>query len=91
MVADTTTTGLLDRVTMNPPVSSTVAGTLATMWGRIAAVTIVQLVEVATHLRELTDQPLLPTRCHLFRRSRVLVARILVARILVARDHVECD
>jgi len=86
MVADTTTTGLLDRITMNPPVSSTVDGTLATMWGRIAAVTIVKPVEVATHLRELTEQPLLPTRCHLFRRSLVLVARILVAH-----EHVECD
>ena len=48
-------------------------------WRRFAAVTIVQPVEVATHLRELTDPRLLPTRCRLFRRGRVLVAR----------DHVE--
>ena len=64
---------------MNPPVSTTVAGDLATKWRRFAAVTIVHPVEVATHLRELTDPRLLPTRCRLFRRSRVLVAL----------DHVE--
>ena len=64
---------------MNPSVSTTVAGDLATKWRRIAAVTIVQPVEVATHLRELTDPRLLPARCRLFRRGRVLVAR----------DHVE--
>ncbi|MGO9378103.1 MAG: hypothetical protein ACLPN1_16195 [Dissulfurispiraceae bacterium] len=85
--------------TMNPPVSSTVAGDLTIKWGRIVAVTIAQQVEIATHLRELTNPRLLPTRCRLFRRSRVLVARVLVARVLVAhnlvahnlvaRDHVE--
>ena len=71
---------------MNPLVSTTVAGDLATKWRRIAAVIIVQPVEVATHLRVLTDPRLLPTRCRLFRRIHVLVARI---RGLVARDHVE--
>jgi hypothetical protein len=74
-----TTTGALERLTMNPSVSTTVAGDMATMWRRFEAVTIVQPVEVATHLRELTDPRLLPTRCRLFRRGRVLVAR----------DHVE--
>ncbi len=64
---------------MNPTVLTTVAGDLATTWRRIAAVTIVQPVEVATHLRELIDPRLLPTRCRLFRRGRVPVAR----------DHVE--
>ena len=62
---------------MNPPVSSTVAGDLTTKWRRIAAgtaaVTIVQPVKAATH-PELTDPRLLPTRCRLFRHSRVLVA-----------------
>ena len=85
LVADTMTVGASGRLTMNPPVSTTVAGDLATKWRRFAAVTIVQPVEV-THLRELTDQRLLPTRCRLFRRIRVLVARILVAR---DHDHVE--
>jgi hypothetical protein len=49
------------------------------MWHRFAAVTIVQPVEVTTHLRELTNPRLLPARCRLFRHVRVLVAR----------DHVE--
>ena len=71
------------------------AGDLATKWRRFAAETIVQPVEVATHLRKLTDPHLLPTRCRLFRRSRVLVvsrSRVLVvrrSRVLVTRDHVE--
>ena len=94
MVADTMTTGLLDRVTMNPPASSTVAGNLATMWRRIAAVTIEtidQPVEAATHLRELTDPRLLPIRRRLFRRSRVLVARVPVVRVPVACNHGECS
>ncbi len=64
---------------MNPTVSTTVAGDLATTWRRFAAVTIVQPVEVATHLRTLTDPRLLPTRYRLFHQSRVLVAR----------DHIE--
>jgi hypothetical protein len=64
---------------MNPTVSTTVAGDLATKWRRFAAVTIVQPVEVAMHLRELTDPRLLPTRRRPFHRGRVLVAR----------DHVE--
>ena len=67
---------------MNPLVSSTVAGDLTTKWRRIAAVTeavteavtIVQPVKVAMHLCELTNPRLLPTRCRLFRQSRVLVA-----------------
>jgi hypothetical protein len=54
-------------------------------------VIIVQPVEVATHLRLLTDPRLLPTRCRLFRRIRVLVARIPVALVLVARDHVNVN
>lgn len=62
---------------MNPTVLTTVAGDLATTWRRIAAVTIVQPVEVAT--RKLTDPRLLPVRCRPFRRVRVPVAR----------DHVE--
>ncbi len=63
---------------MNPLVSNTVAGDPATMWRRFAAVTIaikatiVQPVEVVT-LRELTDLRLLPTRCRLSRRGRVLI------------------
>ena len=64
---------------MNPLVSTTVAGDLATKWRRIAVVIIVQPVEVATHLRVLTDPRLLPTQRRLFRRIRVLAAR----------DHVE--
>jgi hypothetical protein len=80
---DTTTEGALEGLTMNPLVLTTVAGDLATKWRRIAVVIIVQPV-VATHLRVLTDPRLLPTRCRLFRRIRVLVARILVAR-----DHIE--
>ncbi|MCG6536108.1 MAG: hypothetical protein L7F78_15765 [Syntrophales bacterium LBB04] len=67
-------TGTLGRFTMYPPVSNTVAGDLTTTWRRFAAVTILRLAAVATHLRELTGLRLLPTRCHLFRRSRVLVA-----------------
>jgi len=64
---------------MNPPVSTTVAGDMATKWHRFVVVTIVQPEEVATHLRTLTDPRQLPTRCRLCRRERVLVAR----------DHVE--
>jgi hypothetical protein len=56
---------------MNPSVSTTVAGDLGTKWRRFAVVTIVHPVEVVNHLRELTDPRLLPTRCRLFRRSRV--------------------
>jgi hypothetical protein len=78
----------LEGLTMNPMVLTTVAGDLATRWLRIAVVIIVQPVEVAT-LHELTDPRLLPTRCRLFRRIRVLVALGLVARIPVARDHID--
>ena len=42
-------------------------------------------------LQELTDPRLLPARCRLFRRIRVLVARVPVARIPVARDHIEVN
>jgi hypothetical protein len=80
---DTTTEGALEGLTMNPLVSTTVAGDLATKWRRIAVVIIVQPVEVAT-LQELIDPRLLHTRCRLFRRIRVLVARIPVVR-----DHIE--
>ena len=59
---------------MNPLVSTTVAGDLGTKWRRFAAVTIVHPVEVANHLRELTDPRMLPTRCRLFQRGRVLAA-----------------
>jgi hypothetical protein len=62
---------------MNRTVSIMVAGDLATEWLRLAVVTIVKPVEVAAHLRMLTDLRLLPTRCRLFR------------RILLVRDHVE--
>jgi len=81
---DTTTEGALEGLTMNPLVLTTVAGDVTTKWHRIAVVIIVQPVEVATHLHELTDPRLLPTRCRLFRRIRVLVARIPVVR-----DHIE--
>ena len=64
---------------MNPPVSTTVAGDMATKWHRFVVVTIVQPEEVATHLRTLTDPRQLPTRCRLCRRERVLVGR----------DHIE--
>ena len=40
-----------------------------------AKVTIVQTVVVATHLRMPTNPRLLPTRCRLFRRVRVLATR----------------
>jgi hypothetical protein len=72
---DTTTVGALVRLTMNLMVSFTVAGDLATMWRLITAETIAQSVEAATHLHMLIDPPLLPARCRLFRRHRVLVAR----------------
>ena len=72
--------GALGRLTMNPTVSTMVAGDLATKWRRFAAVTIVQPVEVATHLRMLTDPRLLPTRCRLFRRVAA-VAAVMVAAV----------
>jgi len=64
---------------MNPTVSFTAAGDLATTWRRIAAVTIIQKGKVATHLGDLTGPRLLPARFRLFHRNRVLVVR----------DHVE--
>jgi hypothetical protein len=83
MVADTDMTAAWASgwTTTNPTVPTvagdlaTVAGDLATVWGRFATVPIVQTVMLATHLRMLTDPRLHPTRCHLFRRVRVLVAR----------------
>jgi hypothetical protein len=92
---DTTTAWALGGLTMNPTALTTVAGDLATMWRRFAAVTIVQPVKVATHLRKLTDLHLLPTRCRLFHRGRVLMvhrSHVLVvrrSRVMMARDHVE--
>ena len=99
---DTMTAWALGRVTMNPTaLTTTAAGDLATKWRRFAAVTVVQPVEVATHLRTLTDPRRLPARCRLFRRGHVLkvprghvliVPRsrvLMVRRILRARDRVE--
>jgi hypothetical protein len=76
---DMTMAGALGRLTMDLPVTITVGGDMATKWRRFAVVTIIQSMEVAVHLREFTNQRLLPTRCRLYRRGRVLVAR----------DHVE--
>jgi hypothetical protein len=67
----------------------TAAGALATEWGRLAAVTIiqtmvadiVQAMVVATHLRMLTYPRLHPTRCRLFRRVRVLVAHDRIIKV----------
>jgi hypothetical protein len=69
----------LGWVTMNPTVATTVAGDLATTWRRFAGVTIVQPVEVATHLSMLTDPRLFPTRRRLSPRSRVLLVVNMVA------------
>ncbi len=77
------TTGTVGQFIMDPPMSTMVAGALATTWRPIAVVSIVKLEKAAT-LRKLTDPRLLPAQCRLFRRNRVLVARILVAR-----DHIE--
>jgi hypothetical protein len=95
----------LGGVTMNPTaLTITAAGDLVTKWRRFAAVTIVQPAEVVTtHLRTLTDPHLLPARCRLFHRGRVLMvsrSRILMvhrsrvlavrrSRVLMARDHAE--
>jgi len=94
---DTTTAALawaLGRVTMNPTaLTTTAAGDLATKWRRFAAVTIIQPVEVAAHLRTLTDPRRLPARYRLFRRGHVLVVPrghiLVIRRITMARDHVE--
>jgi hypothetical protein len=72
LVADTDTAAML---TMRPTVLTTLAGDPATKWRRIAAVTIVQPLEAAPHLDELTDPRLLPARCRLFRHVRIPVAR----------------
>jgi len=69
----------LGQIIMNALVATTVAGDLATKWRPIAAVTIVQPVAVATHLRELSNLRLLLTRCRLFRRMAVAVAAVVVA------------
>ena len=72
---------------MNPTVPSTVAGGLAIVWGRFATVAIiVQTMVVDRQLRMLTDPRLHPTRCHLFRRIRVLVARDRI-KVKVWRDN----
>jgi hypothetical protein len=70
-----TTVGSLVRLTMNPPVSSMVAGDPATGWRRIAAMAIAQPVKAAAHLFMLIDPRLLHARCRLFHRIRVLAAR----------------
>jgi hypothetical protein len=77
--------GALGQLTMNPPVSPTVAGDLATKWLRLAAVNIVQLVEVAT----LTDLRLLPTRCRLFLRMVAAVV-VVVADDVKSFANIEC-
>ena len=71
---------------MNPPVSSMVAGDLTTMWRRIAAVTIAQQVEAATHLSMLIEPRLLPARFRLFRRMAVVVMAAVVVTAAVAGD-----
>jgi hypothetical protein len=58
------------------------AGNLATRLRRFATAAIVKPVEVAGHLRLLTDPRLLPARCPLFRRVAV------VADVVVAVDDV---
>ena len=73
------TTWALRRLTMNPTVSTMADGDMATKWRRFAAVTIVQPMEMAAHLRTLTDPHLLPIRFRLFHRGLVPVAR----------DHIE--
>ena len=73
----TTTLGALVRLIMSLTVPSMVAGDLATMWRRIAAVTIVQPVEAATHLKMLIDPRLLPARFRLFRRMVVGMAAVV--------------
>ena len=72
----------LVRITMNPTVPIMVAGDLATMWRRFAAVTIVHPVEAATHLRMLIDPRLLPARCRLFRRMVAVAAAVVVAVVV---------
>ena len=76
--------GAMARVTTNPTVSNMVAGDPATMWRRIAAVTIVHPVEAATHLRMLIDPRLLPARCRLFRRMAAAVMEVVAAVMVVA-------
>src|ERR1039458_10779607 len=85
---DTTTAGALGRLTMNPTVSATVAGDLATRWHRSDPVTIIQPVAVVSML---TDPRQHPTRCHLFRRVRVRAARVRAARDRAARDRVKVE
>lgn len=73
---------------MNPTVPFTVAGDLATVWGRFATVAIVQSVVAATRLRMLTDPRLHPTQCRLSRGDRGPAVR---DRIPVARDRIEVN
>ena len=74
----------MGSLTMDPPLSNTVVGDLATMWRRFAAMNIITKLNViqpvgAATLSQLTGLLLLPTRCRLFR----------LGHVLVARDHVE--
>jgi hypothetical protein len=84
---DTTMVGALVRLTMNPTVSTMVAGDPATRWRRFAAVAIVQAVEAATQLRMLIDPHLLHALCHLYR--RIVVAALVVAAVVVAAGDVK--
>jgi hypothetical protein len=72
---------------MNPSVLTTVVGDMATKWRRFAVVTIVQPVEVATHLAGLIDPRLLRTQCRLFR--RMVAAGVVVAGVVVAAGDVK--
>ncbi len=79
------------RITMNPTVSTMVAGDLATKWRRFAAVAIVQAVEAAAQLRMLIDLRPLPALCHLYRRivAAVMVVALMVAAVVVAAGDVK--
>jgi hypothetical protein len=68
--------------TTNPPVATMAAGNLATRLRRFTTAAIVKPVEVAGHLRLLTDPRPHPARRHLFRRVAV------VAGVVVAADGV---
>jgi hypothetical protein len=75
-------------ITMNPSVSTTVAGDLATEWRRFATVTIVQTVVVAPRLRMLSDPLPHRIRSRLFRQDRVLVVvAVDVVAVTDVADH----
>jgi hypothetical protein len=76
---DTTTVSALAWITMNPTVPFMVAGDLATMWRRIAAVTIVEQVEA---VRMLIDPRLLPAQRRPFRRIAAVVVVAVVAVVV---------